>query len=77
MSTVARIGAMVAPFVPLLGNYMKALPLLLFGIVSLIGGLLALLLPETFGRRLPETVEEAENIHKQESEITSLSKNIR
>lgn len=61
-STVARIGAMVAPFAPLLGLYMQALPLLLFGIVSFIAGVLALLFPETLGTRLPDTVEELENL---------------
>jgi MFS transporter, OCT family, solute carrier family 22 (organic cation transporter), member 4/5 len=79
MSTVARLGAMVAPFVPLLvslrsfnncaynlhlfktctdlqSRYYEPLPLFLFGAVSFIGGLLALYLPETFRRKLPETV---------------------
>ena len=56
MSTVARLGAMLAPFVPLLGLYYEPLPLLLFGTVSFFGGLLALLLPETLGRKLPNTV---------------------
>lgn len=67
MSTIARLGAMVAPFVPLLGNYWRSVPLLLFGIVSLIGGLLALMLPETLGRKLPDTVEEAERLDKDEN----------
>lgn len=61
MSTVARLGAMVAPFVPILGNYMASLPLLLFGTVSFIGGILSLFLPETLGKKLPDTVEEAEH----------------
>jgi len=56
MSTVARIGAMLAPFVPLLNSYYEPLPLLLFGSVSFAAGLLALFLPETLGRKLPDTV---------------------
>ncbi|KAL7735850.1 hypothetical protein ACLKA6_017848 [Drosophila palustris] len=59
MSTFARFGAMLAPFVPLLGSYYEPLPLLLFGGVSLVAGFLSLLLPETFHRKLPDTVAEA------------------
>ncbi|KAM8711158.1 hypothetical protein ACLKA7_000313 [Drosophila subpalustris] len=59
MSTFARFGAMLAPFVPLLGSYYEPLPLLLFGGVSLVAAILSLLLPETFHRKLPDTVAEA------------------
>jgi OCT family organic cation transporter-like MFS transporter 4/5 len=41
---------------------MQALPLLLFGVVSFVAGMLSLLLPETLGARLPDTVEELENL---------------
>lgn len=44
------------------GLYYTPLPMLLFGVVAIIAGLLALKLPETFGIKLPETVEEAKNI---------------
>ncbi|KAH8237408.1 hypothetical protein KR038_011273, partial [Drosophila bunnanda] len=56
MSTFARFGAMLAPFVPLLSSYYEPLPLLLFGATSLVAGLLSLLLPETFHQKLPDTV---------------------
>ncbi|KAJ8941286.1 hypothetical protein NQ314_010436 [Rhamnusium bicolor] len=61
-STIARLGALLAPFVPLLGLYYTPLPMLLFGGVAILAGLLAIKLPETFGIKLPETVEEAKNI---------------
>ncbi|XP_018566487.1 organic cation transporter protein isoform X2 [Anoplophora glabripennis] len=61
-STVARLGALLAPFVPLLGLHYAPLPMLLFGGVAILAGLLALYLPETFGIKLPETAEEAEQI---------------
>ncbi|KAH8353962.1 hypothetical protein KR067_006190 [Drosophila pandora] len=56
MSTFARFGAMLAPFVPLLASYYEPLPLLLFGATSLVAGLVSLLLPETFHKKLPDTV---------------------
>nr|CAD7399801.1 unnamed protein product [Timema cristinae] len=45
-------------------EYMESLPLLLFGGMSLLSGALALFFPETLGTKLPDTVEEAENIGK-------------
>ncbi len=39
----------------------KKLPLMVFGILSIVGGLLALPLPETRQRPLPETIEDVEN----------------
>ncbi|XP_065352741.1 organic cation transporter protein [Cloeon dipterum] len=59
-SMMARFGAMVAPFAPLLSIYSAPLPLLLFGSVSLVAALLGLLLPETVGTLLPDNVNQAE-----------------
>ncbi|KNC32287.1 Organic cation transporter protein [Lucilia cuprina] len=77
MSTFARFGAMLAPFVPLLGLYYEALPLLLFGALSLSAGILALLLPETFGKKLPDTVSEAKQLGKSKkySDSSEVSQN--
>ncbi|KAJ3654670.1 hypothetical protein Zmor_013844 [Zophobas morio] len=61
-STMARVGALLAPFVPLLAMYAEPLPMLLFGAVAVLAGILAFKLPETLGCKLPETVEEAENL---------------
>ncbi|XP_004921746.1 organic cation transporter protein [Bombyx mori] len=59
-STVARIGSMVAPFVATLGHTSAWLPPLAFGIVPLIGAGLCILLPDTRGKKLPDTLEEGE-----------------
>ncbi|CAH1251990.1 SLC22A5 [Branchiostoma lanceolatum] len=66
-SMSARVGGMVAPFVNLLGSYWAPMPYVIFGGVSIAAGLLALLLPETVGKELPATIEEAENIGKKDA----------
>lgn len=43
---------------------MPSLPLILFGSIGIIAGLLSLIFPETLGTKLPDTVWEAENIGK-------------
>ena len=42
------------------GDFGKALPLIIFGSLSIVAGLLALLLPETLNKHLPETIEDGE-----------------
>ena len=43
---------------------MTSLPSLLFGCFSFVSGLLMLTSPETLNIKLPDTIEEAENISK-------------
>lgn len=59
-STVARIGSMIAPFVATLAHTSPWLPPLIFGIVPLIGASLCIFLPDTRGKKLPDTLEEGE-----------------
>ncbi|KAL4716177.1 hypothetical protein ACJJTC_013954 [Scirpophaga incertulas] len=59
-STVARIGSMVAPFVATLSETSPWLPPLTFGIIPLIGAGLCIILPDTRGKKLPDTLEEGE-----------------
>lgn len=40
------------------------LPLVLFAAMSVTAGLISLLFPETLNTKLPDTIEEAENIGK-------------
>ena len=37
-------------------------PSLVFGLMALIAGLTTFILPETLGRKLPDTIEDAEQI---------------
>lgn len=63
-SMIGRAGSMLAPQIPLLAKYMPSLPLAIFGATSIISGLLIMQLPETRNTRLPDTVEEAVEIGK-------------
>lgn len=64
LNTDFHCSALLAPFVPLLRFTFDFLPLLVFGAIAFLGGLLAVFLPETLGGKLPDTIEEAENIGK-------------
>jgi len=60
-STCARIGSILAPIVGReLGKYGQTWPILIFTSCATISGFLTLLLPETHGHSLPESVEEGE-----------------
>eukprot|EP00095_Tigriopus_kingsejongensis_P002789 maker-scaffold728_size105512-snap-gene-0.21 protein:Tk02789 transcript:maker-scaffold728_size105512-snap-gene-0.21-mRNA-1 annotation:"hypothetical protein LOTGIDRAFT_108247" len=55
-SMMARIGSIVAPL--LAGLTPLWIPLFVMGFTSLLGGLLAIFLPETLGMHLPETLDD-------------------
>ena len=40
---------------------LKQMPLVLFGILTVIGGILCIALPETHNKPLPDTIEDVEN----------------
>ncbi|XP_075975361.1 organic cation transporter protein-like isoform X2 [Anticarsia gemmatalis] len=61
-SMVGRIGSIVAPQMPLLAIYVEWLPSVLFGCTALIAGALMLTTPETLNTRLPDTIQEAEQL---------------
>lgn len=51
------IGAIIAPGIVVLGHLNASLPLAIFGAVAVMGGLLAIWLPETLNQPLYETLE--------------------
>ncbi|KAF3705600.1 Solute carrier family 22 member 5 [Channa argus] len=55
-SMASRIGSIIAPYFIYLRNYSISLPYILMGCLTALLGLLSLLLPETFGMPLPETI---------------------
>lgn len=59
-SMCARVGGVVAPFIASLADVYKPLPLLIFGILSIVSGCLIVFLPETVGCELPQTLQESE-----------------
>uniref|UniRef100_A0A1I8PJ79 Major facilitator superfamily (MFS) profile domain-containing protein n=1 Tax=Stomoxys calcitrans TaxID=35570 RepID=A0A1I8PJ79_STOCA len=63
-SMVARIGGILAPYLNLLGQIWRPLPLIICGALAFLGGLLSLLLPETHNKPMPETMEDGENFGK-------------
>ena len=68
-SMCSRIAGILSPVILLLSDYWQPLPVLIFGITSIVAGLLILLLPETRGAQLPETLEEGETFGTQETII--------
>lgn len=65
-SMCARIGGILCPYLNLLGDYWTALPLIVYGSLALLAGVLALLLPETLNKKLPETLQDGENFGHEE-----------
>uniref|UniRef100_A0A3P8VVG4 Solute carrier family 22 member 21 n=1 Tax=Cynoglossus semilaevis TaxID=244447 RepID=A0A3P8VVG4_CYNSE len=55
-STASRIGSIIAPYFIYLRRYWTSLPYILMGSLTAVTGLLSLLLPESFGRPLPDTM---------------------
>nr|DBA26887.1 TPA: hypothetical protein GDO54_011088 [Pyxicephalus adspersus] len=64
-SSMCDLGGIITPFIVYrLSNVWKELPLIVFAVTGTLSGVFVLFLPETKGRALPETIEEAENLNK-------------
>ncbi|XP_066300352.1 organic cation transporter protein-like [Branchiostoma lanceolatum] len=63
-SMFARVGGIISPYVELSKSVWGPLPYIIFGALSFLAALAALLLPETLGAELPVTLEDGENFGK-------------
>ncbi|KAM8945320.1 solute carrier family 22 member 2 [Pelodytes ibericus] len=64
-SSMCDLGGTITPFIVYrLADVWNELPLLVFAGLGILSGILVLLLPETKGRTLPETIAEVEGMHK-------------
>lgn len=61
-STIARIGGVIAPL--LSGLKPQSLSFIIMGTSALVGGILAVFLPETLGSPLPEKLEDIKELSK-------------
>nr|XP_022915749.1 organic cation transporter protein-like [Onthophagus taurus] len=55
------VSSILAPFIVYLANISPSFPLLILGGIGIIGGILALFLPETLGHELPQNLQDGEN----------------
>ncbi|KAG8193138.1 hypothetical protein JTE90_006970 [Oedothorax gibbosus] len=69
-STCARVSSMLAPFVRELGCTLITRSNVLYGVLALTSGLLSLLLPETKGSNMPDTMEEGEAFGQSQRQTT-------
>ncbi|KAJ7380520.1 hypothetical protein OS493_008985 [Desmophyllum pertusum] len=70
VTTVAsRVGGILCPFVVLMGEQSRSLPMFIFACMALVAGLAGLRLPETKGRPMPETMEDLESSEHDEAKI--------
>ena len=70
-SMSARLGGILCPYINMLSDLWTPLPLIIYGGLALAGGLLTLLLPETLGKKLPETIRDGETfgLSKQQEKL--------
>ncbi|KAG7484694.1 hypothetical protein MATL_G00052440 [Megalops atlanticus] len=72
-SMASRMGSITAPFFVYLGRYNKSLPYVLMGGLTVFSGLLSLLLPESHGMPLPDTIDHMQKIQGCKKRTTSYS----
>ncbi|XP_070774910.1 organic cation/carnitine transporter 2-like [Enoplosus armatus] len=59
VSTAARIGTIICPYVIYMGVYNKILPYIIFGTISIMAAVVCMLLPDTRNSKLPDLISQA------------------
>eukprot|EP01024_Parvocaulis_polyphysoides_P059066 TRINITY_DN6376_c1_g1_i9.p1 TRINITY_DN6376_c1_g1~~TRINITY_DN6376_c1_g1_i9.p1 ORF type:complete len:320 (-),score=16.31 TRINITY_DN6376_c1_g1_i9:517-1443(-) len=73
MSLGARIGGIFAPEIVGLGHVLgESTPFVIFGLTTIVAGLLLLTLPETLGQPLPDTFEDVNHMTRKSSSVFPL-----
>lgn len=70
-SMCARLSGALTPMIFLLDSLNPKVPAVLFGVVALVAGFLALYLPETLNQPMPESIEDGENFGKGDTCFTT------
>ncbi|XP_059099625.1 organic cation transporter protein-like isoform X3 [Tigriopus californicus] len=61
-SCMARVGAILSPWVAMLDVYHPFVPIVVYGLLAFSAGLAVLVFPETKGGKLPDSFQESENL---------------
>lgn len=70
-SMCARLAGAFTPLITLLDSFDPKIPAIVFGVVSLISGIWVMMLPETNGQPMPESIEDGENFGKGDTCFTT------
>lgn len=60
------VASILSPFVVYLDVVSSILPLLVLGVIGIVGGLVTLFLPETLDKDLPQTLQDGEDFGKEQ-----------
>ena len=64
VSGMGRIGAILSPYIVMVGETSHGTHFLVFGLLGMSGGLASMWLPETQGQPLPQTIQDMKNRRK-------------
>lgn len=70
-SMMARLSGALTPLIILFDSLNPKIPAIIFGAVSVLSGLWVVMLPETNGQPMPESLEDGENFGKGDTCFTT------